>query len=195
MQSPGLSLLFRLAGVAFCLAASSEAQIHVNLYNDVGAADRTIDEALRDADRILLSAGVRVTWSSCRPSDPGRNPCAAPGPVTLQLRLYPAAAESKFPVAQTPSGSPFRCRFRAMGSSSVSFTNGWPGLALRDRMKAGQLLGHVMAHEMGHLLMEGCGHAADGIMKFPWRGKELDRVRRGMLLFLPGQARIRPRPF
>ena len=156
----------------------------------MGAADRTIDEALRDADRILLSAGVRVTWSSCQPSDPGRKPCAVPGPATLQLRLYPAAAESKFPVASDAFGFALSLPLPSHGFFVGIFHERVTELALRDRMKPGQLLGHVMAHEMGHLLMGGGGHAADGIMKFPWRDKELDRVRRGMLLFLPGQARI-----
>ena len=55
------------------------------------------------------------------------------------------------------------------------------------------LLGHLIAHELGHLLLGEAGHSAGaGIMHVPWQTKELEQIKRGVMLFLPGQTeRIR----
>jgi hypothetical protein len=55
------------------------------------------------------------------------------------------------------------------------------------------ILGHLIAHELGHLLLGEAGHPAGaGIMHVPWQTKELEQIKRGVMLFLPGQTeRIR----
>ena len=55
------------------------------------------------------------------------------------------------------------------------------------------ILGHLIAHELGHLLLGEAGHSAGaGIMHVPWQTKELEQIKRGVMLFLPGQTeRIR----
>ncbi len=55
------------------------------------------------------------------------------------------------------------------------------------------ILGHLIAHELGHLLLGEGGHSAGtGIMHVPWQTKELERIKRGVMWFLPGQTeRIR----
>jgi hypothetical protein len=52
-----------------------------------------------------------------------------------------------------------------------------------------RLLGHVMAHEIGHLLLGTHSHSAFGIMQPHWQGEELRRIGMGDLLFTPDQAR------
>lgn len=44
------------------------------------------------------------------------------------------------------------------------------------------LLGAVVTHEIGHLLL-GPGHAAAGIMKHPWLPKDLVLIRQGVFGF------------
>jgi len=43
--------------------------------------------------------------------------------------------------------------------------------------------GHVMAHELGHLLLGAGSHSATGLMHVPWHKKELDGVAQGALIF------------
>jgi hypothetical protein len=45
------------------------------------------------------------------------------------------------------------------------------------------ILGHVMAHELGHLLLAARNHLGAGLMHAPWYKKELERVAQGSLLF------------
>lgn len=52
----------------------------------------------------------------------------------------------------------------------------------RESMKA-LILGHVMAHELGHLLLGAGSHSATGLMHVPWHKKELEMVAQGSLLF------------
>jgi len=51
------------------------------------------------------------------------------------------------------------------------------------------ILGHVMAHEIGHLLLGTHAHSPAGIMLPQWHGNELRRLMMGTLLFTPQQAR------
>jgi hypothetical protein len=50
------------------------------------------------------------------------------------------------------------------------------------------ILGNVMAHELGHLLLGSNAHASAGIMQARWKDEELNRMVRGNLLFTAEQA-------
>ena len=49
-------------------------------------------------------------------------------------------------------------------------------------------LGHVMAHELGHLLLGSNSHSGMGIMRAHWQSEELRRLSRGGLWFTNEQA-------
>jgi len=56
------------------------------------------------------------------------------------------------------------------------------------------LLGHAMAHEIGHVLFGTAEHAPDGIMKARWGEPDYRRAAMGFLKFSPSQrAAIRGR--
>jgi hypothetical protein len=50
------------------------------------------------------------------------------------------------------------------------------------------ILGNVMAHELGHLLLGSNSHTATGIMRARWQTEELRRAGEGSLLFNAEQA-------
>ena len=52
-----------------------------------------------------------------------------------------------------------------------------------------RVLGHVMAHEIGHLLLGTNAHSTVGIMRPQWQGPELRSIGMGTFLFTPEQAR------
>jgi hypothetical protein len=45
------------------------------------------------------------------------------------------------------------------------------------------LLGNVLAHEVGHLLLGSKSHSVSGIMAAHWNGEELRRVSEGTMFF------------
>jgi hypothetical protein len=50
------------------------------------------------------------------------------------------------------------------------------------------MLGHLMAHELGHLLLASPAHAGTGIMQSPWKGHTVQLARQGGLTFIDVQA-------
>jgi hypothetical protein len=59
-----------------------------------------------------------------------------------------------------------------------------------NEQNAAVLLGHVMAHEIAHLLLGTNSHSASGIMRAHWCAQELGSANKGELLFTPEQARV-----
>ena len=53
-----------------------------------------------------------------------------------------------------------------------------------------ELLGNVMAHELGHLLLGFHAHSVVGIMQPVWATKELEQAERGGLVFTAEQSRL-----
>jgi hypothetical protein len=56
--------------------------------------------------------------------------------------------------------------------------------------ETGAVLGHIIAHELGHLLMPGEPHSITGIMRADWGGREVLAAIQGTLLFHPGQVKL-----
>ena len=52
----------------------------------------------------------------------------------------------------------------------------------------GQILGHTMVHEIGHILLHQASHAPTGLMRANWDRNDLQNVATGDLLFTPGEA-------
>ena len=50
------------------------------------------------------------------------------------------------------------------------------------------ILGSVMAHELGHLILGSNSHSPTGIMRARWEHGELRRLERGSLVFTDEQA-------
>jgi hypothetical protein len=55
------------------------------------------------------------------------------------------------------------------------------------------LLGHVMAHEIGHLLLPVNSHASRGIMRGEWDVVQTQHARTGTLGFTSTEARLMTR--
>ena len=53
----------------------------------------------------------------------------------------------------------------------------------------GTVLGYLIAHEVGHLLIGPGVHSPHGLMKGKWSSKDLEEMQRGQLLFQPWDAR------
>jgi hypothetical protein len=60
---------------------------------------------------------------------------------------------------------------------------------LADRREFEVVLGHVIAHELGHLLLGKNAHSAAGIMHGRWGAQDLKLSRQAAMLFLPGEEK------
>jgi hypothetical protein len=71
----------------------------------------------------------------------------------------------------------FADRIKALCDSRVSRNNRW------QQISFSKLLGHVFAHEVGHLLLSSQEHGATGLMRDHWQDLELQQMAYAHLTF------------
>ncbi len=162
-------------------------QVVVSVYNDADVAPTVLAQAEREAAKIFDRAGVEVVWANCatqevRSTDAGG--CVRfDWPAHLALRILPRSLLSTNEV--------FGVAFLSLeGTGCYSNVFYDRAMALHADWKVGlrDILGNVMAHELGHLLLGSNAHAPAGIMRAHWQGEELRRMARGNLLFTAEQG-------
>jgi hypothetical protein len=153
------------------------------LYSDYANVPvSVVTEGLQTAERIFSKAGVQMTASEIQPdwkqSQSGQN--LAP---VIFLRILPDAMANRS-----------EQRFEAIGSAySTDDNTGQIANVFYDRLQGlptspfcsrGTMLGNVIAHEMGHLLLGRKSHSPSGIMSANWqRDNQIVQLRAGALLF------------
>jgi hypothetical protein len=167
--------------------ASKTIQVTVFVYNDASVPPAVLQRAEQRAGSIFAHANFDVVWVNCLP--PGTEEDAQSchridPPEHFALRIISDATNSTrdavFGIAfLSPDGS---------GESSDVFWKRAEDLHATSNLDLGSILGSVMAHEMGHLLLGSHAHAVGGIMRARWEGEELRRIAMGTLLFTPQQA-------
>jgi hypothetical protein len=164
----------------------------VSVFNDAAVAPSVLDAARERATSILQQAGVSLNWMDC--GAPGRRPLAAgcsaiAFPAHLSVRLV-ARAEL------TPEGTFGQSFLDAAGEGNYANVYVGPLMASSATgiVQTGDLLGFVIVHELGHLLLGQNSHSPSGLMAAVWQPSELREAARGNFCFTSGQAeRIRAR--
>jgi hypothetical protein len=167
--------------------AEVDTQVSVSIYNDAGVPSDILTRAEELAARIFSRAGIEVTWLNCpRISSGGRlTVCShiAPGHLALRIisRVASSTSDAAFGVAfLAPDGTG---RYGDVFWKKAQELHADTNLALAD------ILGNVIAHELGHLLLGSNAHAISGIMRAQWGSDELLRITMGALMFLPEQSK------
>ncbi len=104
-------------------------------------------------------------------------------PTHLAVRIVPQSASSTHEVLGVAflSAEGTGCYSDVFYDRATELHTDWK-IGLSD------LLGDVMAHELGHLLLGSNSHSPTGIMRAHWQGEELHRLSRGNLWFTDEQA-------
>jgi hypothetical protein len=167
-------------------------QLAVFVMNDADASDQTIVDAERDAARVFQRAGVDVDWMNCGRADAGeRYPRCGGQNMTaaLVVRLVPRA--------RTLSPGILGVSFLAHDTGTYADIFFDPIQQLRDldkQVSLAAILGNVIAHELGHLLLGSNAHSAEGIMQPHWDAQLLHGITTGQMRFTAEQsARMRGR--
>jgi hypothetical protein len=163
------------------------AKVTVLTYNYARVPVYVLVKAEQEATNIFRKLGVGVLWVDCSQAsaDVSTNPtCGKPADATtLTLNIH--------------------LRFKSSGGMILADHD--IGYAVPGGNRAGvayscvehladssadrpQILGHVMAHEIGHLLLESAEHSDSGIMRAVWRASDLKAAGHGDLLFAPPES-------
>ncbi len=169
-----LILTFAVGGYAE-VAAQKNPQITVVVYNDAAISARVIKSAQQTAGTIYRDAGVAIIWKDH--SDP------ATGATELFVRIVRRSL--------TLRGEDFGIAFvggDGRGVQADVFSSGIEQLTNNTSASAAQIMGHVMAHELGHLLLGMNSHSSLGIMQAHWSDQQLRLMSKGILKFDKRQA-------
>jgi hypothetical protein len=172
-------------------AGTPEFPLLMVLDDRAAVAPTVLDQAQREAFRILWHEGISISWVPVPPSSGGpvnAEDLAADrrtfaGRLIVQPRLPKnSAARSKFLMGATPPSA------RRCSGESYVFLDQIAAFAEARRADSGVVMGTVAAHEIGHLLLRDGGHAGEGLMRTPWTLADWRRATLGLLLFSPSEA-------
>ena len=168
-------------------SAEPENTLTVLVYSYSGASPATLRSAEREADKILNAAGASIEWVNCWDKK--------------QLNAESGELCDKGWTSQTPglrliSGTDKHVAAEfGVASIPVYATIYYDKVARRahnddSAAELPVLLGCVIAHELGHLLLGSPGHYKFGIMQAQWGADQIRRALTGRLLFTKEQERI-----
>jgi hypothetical protein len=165
-----LALVTMTTGVR--VATESPATLTVRLYNTSGIPADELDTARGAADAILRDTGLDIRFRECaRTTDP----CAETlnrFEVVVRIIDAPQFNATLHPEAY---GVTYIVKETNRGWLATVFSDRIDAAAARVGVDAGTLLGRVMAHEVGHLLLGIDYHGAAGVMRAEWPDERLNR--------------------
>ena len=183
-----------LAGAAVCLlptelaaAEAPRASITVRVYQQTADLTSALeDRALREAETVLRAAFVDLHWQDCT----GQNralACDVPGgpsELLLVVRHGDPCEEMPARLGHAIAG----------GVMATVHLNCIARLARVSRTDAAVLLGRVIAHELGHLMMRGSSHPRRGLMRAKWTLFEVRRNHAADWAFTPDDVKAMHQP-
>lgn len=185
----GLVIVFVLIRPTRAKAGPSDFTVRVQVYNYAETPAKELVMAQRVATKIFLHAGIEVTWETC--AGPGVAEQACQGPLDstiLFLRLLPRK------MAESVAGNSERFGFAQPTQNGAAGVHAFvlyfrvKELAVRRMIFQPELLGSVMAHEIGHLLLGTNSHSSHGIMRSHWNSPQFKQAHLKNLYFTSKQA-------
>jgi hypothetical protein len=170
---------FRQAAVAIAMgvgmsvpAAAGESEplkMAVSVFADTKVPADVLESAKAETTEIFARLGIELVW---RATSPARD-------VRLTIRVIDGtikgAGKSAMGLAVPNRNGP--------GSSLYALLGRVEAFAAHHGRPVAQILGHVIAHEVGHLLLPTAAHATGCIMVARWDRQQLEQLDRGWLTF------------
>ena len=175
------------AGSGTGRTAESDHRINVRLYDYADVRSPVLAKAQSEAARVLRRAGIETNWVGC--AVPGRvaesKPVcnARPEAIDIQVRILPRKMAQKLMKHYSEFGLAFTAPGDGFGPFASIFYHRVEELSARRHTPRSLLLGHLIAHEIGHLLLGSNSHSRSGIMHVPWNQRQVERASLGTLLF------------
>ena len=169
-------------------------KVVARVYDYAHVGPTTIALAEREAEGIFRHAGLSVEWQNISVAS-GESGSAASLPSTDSVTGVPSVFLRITPSSMSPIDH------RETLGCALASSDDLPGSAawvFSDRIEAEaglgiatsyQILGHAMAHEIGHLLLGRNAHSVAGLMRANWRVQEYILMGERSLRFTPEQAK------
>jgi len=172
-------------------AGPPDRRLTIRLYDYAGIAPATLERARHAARRVLLDAGIDAGWEQCRTSNSEARRDAScvqdAGAHVIQLRIHPKEMAKKLTKRGIELGYSIPLE-QGYGIIAGVYWDRTATVARERGLDLHVLLGHTMAHEVGHLLLGSNSHAARGITRPNWGDREVRLAVTGILGFTEEQA-------
>lgn len=169
------------------------AWLQVSVFNDANVSPEELEQAERVASRVYAHSEIALVWLNCgRPAET-REERAACSETSFPNHLHVRIRSRSLNLKESTFGLAYLGE-TGEGCYAEVFYAGVAQLEEADRTGSGTVLGLVMAHELGHLLLGTNSHAATGLMQPVWNAGDLAAARKGRLVFTEQQSeRLRAR--
>ena len=171
-----------------CAAQMTAARSTLNilLLNYSSAPAEVLVKASAETSRIFARSGIDLTWTYCPPrrspdSDPACDSEASPGEIRVRLlgpHVNHAFQDAVFGFAIAPTFATVYYDSAQLLVQTESDSESYLPV----------VLGGLMAHEIGHLLLGETGHTVSGIMQAGWDIRQIQQLMKGALQFSPEQT-------
>jgi hypothetical protein len=193
LEIPGLTTEFNLAGhYPGPLQRDPETpSITVRAYNLADAPIKDLVQASYSLWEIFMQAGIKIRWLSCALSLQAARTNRACEEATGRYDFDVVVSTSMItgPGVATDTSLGFSSPL-VRGNHAVVLWDRSKKMAESSGVPARIILGHAMAHELGHLLLHSMEHSRMGIMRSRWGKEDLLRAESGSLLFTTEQAEV-----
>jgi hypothetical protein len=165
-------------------------QVAISVYDYAHVSARLLAAAEEDAQRVFRQAGVETVWATCFPKSEKTESdgCYVVDANHLMLKILPRAIAAHVRDRGDVLGTAIVDE-RGVGFYAYVFYDHVQRLA-EERKLGHALLGDLLAHEIGHLLLGSNSHSVSGIMSAHWYGEELRRISEAAMFFAPSQSRM-----
>ena len=161
-------------------AAAQVSQLSVFVYDDARVPEATLERGEEVAGRIYQHAGIAIQWTDCSPMSSRSQADCRDAASSPHLSVRIVARPLNLP------GEDFGVAFvdgQGAGQQADVFYSRIENFQAESLADRAQILGHVMAHELGHLLLGMNSHSTQGIMQPHWGERELRLASMGNLQF------------
>ncbi len=161
--------------------------VSILVFNYSETSPTLLDRAEKETQRIFSRAGVSIRWTDC--------PIQQDSLEKSDCYKEPAPGQIRIRILQQPLNDYFQDSIFGFAVAPV-FASVYYGSALslatldRDEYDLSAIMGCLMAHEVGHLLLGENRHSASGIMKAQWDLSQVQQAMRGSLGFLPEEKKL-----
>lgn len=200
MKKAILAASFLIVGLAPQMAAadarsdSAPIRLTVSVFNDAEASPSVMSQALSRATLILRRAGITLIWLDCgTPGHPPPNSSCSDLSYPRHLSVRVVSAANRGTVSEDTFGQTFQ-NAAGEGNYALVYFQTLASSNVNEAVHIGDLIGFVIAHEIGHLLLGRESHSATGLMSAVWQANEMRLASQGILFFTSNQQqRIRSR--
>jgi len=179
-------IFLQLTALETLARGSTPILLEIYVYNQAQVPQSVLSHAERRVTLILRDSGVQPEWLDCMALPSAADPCsgiAIDGSIAVQI------VHGTTKMRDEIFGAAFLGE-DGFGRQTDVFYDRLNDLHRDWNIALPELLGNVMAHEIGHLLLGFHAHSPTGIMRPVWSPAELWQAERGVLFFSADQSQL-----